>query len=153
MLKENANSDTVKLIKTAYNKAKRRRDNTVNAIAEIGANAALQAKLNELENEMQSLLGELERAKKSSITKEKVERKLLDILSAPTDKLKVRILKDLVVRVVCYKDHNEVFFTTTQPPLPPSNSSESSNNALFGDPPEIRTPDHRIKSAVLYRLS
>lgn len=134
LLKENANSDTVKLIKTAYNKAKRRRDNTVNAIAEIGANAALQAKLNELENEMQSLLGELERAKKSSITKEKVERKLLDILSAPTDKLKVRILKDLVVRVVCYKDHNEVFFTTTQPPLPPSNSSESSNNVLFGDP-------------------
>ena len=24
---------------------------------------------------------------------------------------------------------------------------------FFGDPPEIRTPDHRIKSAVLYRLS
>lgn len=23
----------------------------------------------------------------------------------------------------------------------------------FGDPPGIRTPDHRIKSAVLYRLS
>ena len=26
-------------------------------------------------------------------------------------------------------------------------------SVFFGDPPEIRTPDHRIKSAVLYRLS
>ena len=134
IFKENANSDTVKLVKAAYNKAKRRRDNTVNAIAEMGANAALQAKLSAIENEMQSLWGELERAKKGAITKEKVERKLLDVLSAPTDRLKDQILKNLVVRVVCYKDHNEVFFTTTQPPLPPSNPSESSNNSLCGSP-------------------
>lgn len=96
--------------------------------------AALQAKLSAIENEMQSLLGELERAKKGAITKEKVERKLLDVLSAPTDRLKDRILKDLVVRVVCYKDHNEVFFTTTQPPHPLSNPSESSNNSSCGSP-------------------
>ncbi len=31
-------------------------------------------------------------------------------------------------------------------------ATKHSSNA-FGDPPEIRTPDHRIKSAVLYLLS
>ena len=32
-------------------------------------------------------------------------------------------------------------------------ANKNTLTSVFGDPPEIRTPDHRIKSAVLYRLS
>lgn len=52
-----------------------------------------------------------------------------------------------------------IVMKTTDEPLDPEKGQKEEATRKkfellrFGDPPEIRTPDHRIKSAVLYRLS
>lgn len=143
--------------------------NITNAICQGIFNQHTQAKMIELSNTQQALEAQIADEQAKTILPLK-ETRVISFLKNYTEIVKcadkaespdnMKRLFDVFIKEVIFDGERFlIVMKTTNEPLDPEKGQKEEATRKkfellrFGDPPEIRTPDHRIKSAVLYRLS
>lgn len=143
--------------------------NITNAICQGIFNQHTQAKMIELSNTQQALEAQIADKQAKTILPLK-EARVISFLKNYTEIVKctdkaeslenMKRLFDVFIKEVIFDGERFlIVMKTTNEPLDPEKGQKEEATRKkfellrFGDPPEIRTPDHRIKSAVLYRLS
>lgn len=162
-------SSELKILKRQKAEVDRKLNNITEAICNGIFNNMTQAKMVELTNISNDLQVQIV-AEESRVVEPLQKRKVVAFLKNFTKIIRSaereeslenkKMLFDLFIKEVIFD--GERFLIVMKTTDDPDDEKKGEKNEAtrkkfellrFGDPPEIRTPDHRIKSAVLYRLS